>query len=183
MRGRYEIRLAGVGGQGIVLAGLILAEAAAIYDGKNAIQTQSYGAQTRGGPSMSGIVISDEEIDYPKVLHEDLLLAMSQDACDKYYPNMKKDGLLIADSFFVHRVPTERAYHLPITSVAREMTGHSVTASMVALGIIVGLTGIVSAEAIVSAVKDRSPRGTEGLNLRALEAGFQVARQIKAGKI
>ncbi len=85
MSDRYEIRLAGEGGQGMILAGLILAEAAAIYAGKNAVQTQSYGPEARGGASKAEVVISDGEIDYPKVMDADVLLAMGQEACDKYY--------------------------------------------------------------------------------------------------
>ncbi|MDA8217816.1 MAG: 2-oxoacid:acceptor oxidoreductase family protein, partial [Dehalococcoidales bacterium] len=95
MTERYEVRLAGVGGQGLQLAGLILAEAAAIYENKNVVQSQSYGAEARGGPSMSEVIIGDGDIDYPKVTEPDLLLALSQDAADRYVPQVKKDGLKI----------------------------------------------------------------------------------------
>lgn len=176
---RYEIRLAGEGGQGLILAGLILAEAAVMYDGKNACQTQSYGPEARGGASKSEVVISDEEIDYPKVIAADVLLAMSQEACDKYYHDLKKDGLLIVDSVHVQRVPTSKAIKVPITKIAEEVTGRSITANVVGLGLLAGLSGVVSREALEKAIADRAPRGTVEINLKALAAGFEFAEKIK----
>ncbi|MFQ5853128.1 MAG: 2-oxoacid:acceptor oxidoreductase family protein, partial [Candidatus Binatia bacterium] len=158
---RFEIRLAGAGGQGMILAGLILAEAAAIYDGKNASQSQSYGAEARGGASRSEVIISDDEIIYPKVTNADLLLCMSQEACDRYCHELKEDGVLIVDSVNVERVPTDRAYWMPITKIAEEATGRRITANMVGLGLVVGLTGVVSRRAIEAAVSARAPQGTE----------------------
>ncbi|NJD58745.1 MAG: 2-oxoacid:ferredoxin oxidoreductase subunit gamma, partial [Anaerolineae bacterium] len=104
-----EIRLAGEGGQGMILAGIILAEAAAIFDNKNATQTQSYGPEARGGASKAEVVISGAEIDHPEVIIADVLVAMSQEACDKYAGNLKKDGLLIVDQEKGGRVPSSRA--------------------------------------------------------------------------
>jgi 2-oxoglutarate ferredoxin oxidoreductase subunit gamma len=178
---RYEIRLAGEGGQGLILAGLILAEAAVMYDHKNACQTQSYGPEARGGASKSEVVISTEEIDYPKVIAADVLLAMSQEACDKYYHDLKKDGLLIVDSVNVQRVPTSKAIRVPITKIAEEATGRSITANVVGLGVLAGLSGVVSREALEAAVAERAPRGTTELNLKALAAGFEAAEKLKAG--
>jgi 2-oxoglutarate ferredoxin oxidoreductase subunit gamma len=94
---RKEFRLSGSGGQGLILAGKILAEAAAIYDGKNATQSQSYGPEARGGSSRSEIIVSDEEIDYPKAVNIDLLLAFTQEACDKYKKDVKDDGIVLVD--------------------------------------------------------------------------------------
>jgi 2-oxoglutarate ferredoxin oxidoreductase subunit gamma len=176
---RYEIRLAGAGGQGLILAGLILAEAAVIYDGKNAAQTQSYGPEARGGASKSEVVIDTDEIDYPKVISADVLLAMSQEACDKYFHDLKRDGLLLVDSVHVQRVPTSKAYRVPITQVAEETTGRSITANIVGLGLLAGITGVVSREALESAVAERAPRGTGEINLKALAAGFDLARDLK----
>ena len=179
---RYELQLAGEGGQGLILAGIILAEAAAIYEGRNAAQTQSYGPEARGGASKSEVVISDEEIDYPKVVEADLLLAMNQEACDKYFYELKKDGMLVVDSVHVQRVPTTRAYRVPITQIAEEATGKRITANVVALGVIVGLTGVVSQPAIEQAVTARAPKGTEELNLKALHAGIEAAEGLKSLK-
>ncbi len=175
---RYEVRLAGEGGQGMILAGLILAEAAVMFDHKNACQTQSYGPEARGGASKSEVVIDEDEIDYPKVIAADALLAMSQEGCDKYYHDLKREGVLIVDAVNVRRVPTSRAYSVPITAIAEETTGRSITANVVGLGLLVGLTGIVSREALRSAVSARAPRGTEELNLKALAAGFETADEL-----
>jgi len=179
MSERYEVRLAGAGGQGLILAGLILAEAAAIYDGKNAAQTQSYGPEARGGASRSEVIISDGEIDYPKVTEADLLLALSQEACDKYVHELKEDGTLIVDTTHVHHVPSARACKVPITRIAEEVTGRRITANMVALGVIVGLTGIVSRQAVEAAVANRVPEGSQELNLKALAAGFEAAKGLE----
>jgi len=178
MSEQYEVRLAGAGGQGLLLAGLILAEAAAIYDGKNAAQTQSYGPEARGGASRSEVIISDEEIDYPKVTKADLLLTLSQEACDKYVRDLKGDGVLIVDTTNVHHIPSVCAHKLPITRIAEEATGRRITANIVALGVIVSLTKIVSRRAIEAAVADRVPEGTQELNLKALAAGFDAAKGL-----
>lgn len=170
-----EIRLAGEGGQGMILAGIILAEAAAIYDNKNATQTQSYGPEARGGASKAEVVISQGEIDHPEVITADVLVAMSQEACDKYAGNLKKDGLLIVDQERVGRVPSSRAIKVPITRLAQEASGKSITANVVALGVLVGLTNVVSRQAITQAVSARAPKGTEEMNREALTAGFAAA--------
>ncbi|GAB4476682.1 MAG: 2-oxoacid:acceptor oxidoreductase family protein [Anaerolineales bacterium] len=179
---RFEIRLAGEGGQGMILAGVILAEAAAIYDEKYVVQTQTYGPEARGGASKAEVVISDEPIDYPEVLYADVLVAMSQEACDKYASNLKKDGLLIVDVDKVKRVPLTSAIKLPITRAALESTGKAITANVVALGILVGLTGVVTREAIEKAIMARAPKGTEEMNYKALERGFLEAEKLLAVK-
>lgn len=180
MSDRYEVRLAGVGGQGLLLAGLILAEAAAIYENKNAVQSQSYGAEARGGPSMADVIIADGDIDFPKVLEPDLLLCLSQDAADKHVPGVKEKGLIIADSGTVERIATEKKMlRLPIIDTAKEATGRPV-GSIVALGIIAVVTEIVSRDSIRQAVLSRAPRGTEEMNTKALEAGFTLGERVKA---
>jgi 2-oxoglutarate ferredoxin oxidoreductase subunit gamma len=170
---RIEIRLAGEGGQGMILGGIILAEAAAIYDHKHAVQTQSYGPESRGGASKAEVIISDVEIDFPEVISADILVALSQEACDRYASNLSKDGMLIVDKDKVGRVPLNRAIRAPITRVAEETTGRTITANVVALGVLVGLTGVVSKKAIEQAVNARAPAGTEEVNQQALEAGFK----------
>jgi len=174
---RTEIRLAGEGGQGMILAGIILAEAAAIYDGKNAIQTQSYGPEARGGASKAEVIIGEGEIDYPKVISADVLVVMSQEACDKYASALKKKGLLIVDEEKVGRVPGLGAIKVPVTKLAVESTGKAITANVVALGVLVGLTQVVTRQAIEKAVTARAPKGTEEMNRAALAAGFAAAEQ------
>jgi len=117
MEERIETCLSGSGGQGLILAGIILAEAAGIYDGKEAVQTQSYGPEARGGASRSEVVISNSAIDYPKVIKADILLALTQTACDKYVKNLNKDGILVADSTSVTEVPniSNKIYLFPIS--------------------------------------------------------------------
>lgn len=180
MEKRTEIRLAGEGGQGMILAGIILAEAAAIYDGKQVTQTQSYGPEARGGASRSEVVISDGEIDHPEVLVPDIVVALSQEAYKKFAKTVKAGGLLIVDEERVQIEPEVRAIRVPVMRLARESTGRAITANTVALGVLVGLTDIVSRQAIEQAVTARAPKGSEEMNRKALEAGFTAAEQVKA---
>jgi len=179
MGSRYEIRLSGSGGQGLILMGIILAEAIGIYDGKYVAQTQSYGPEARGGSSKSEVVVSDEEIDYPKAMKLDLLLAMNQKSCDEFYPDLKPDGLLIVDSTFVSQLPTPKVFQIPFTRMARETFKKEVVANIIALGALSQLSPIVTPKAIESAVLARVPRGTEKLNRDALRAGMNAAKQAK----
>jgi 2-oxoglutarate ferredoxin oxidoreductase subunit gamma len=174
---RYEIRLSGEGGPGLVLAGKILAEAAAIYDDKNATQSQSYGPEARGGASRSEVIISQGEIDYPKAENLDLLLALTQEALDKYLGDLKPDGLLIVDEDAVTRIPagTWRLVRVPFLSIARDRLGRVIVANIVALGTIVSLSGVVSRGAVEQAILARVPRGTEELNGQAFRLGLEAA--------
>ena len=176
---RYEIRLSGSGGQGLILMGIILAEAIGIYDGKYVAQTQSYGPEARGGSSKSEVIVSDEEIDYPKAMQLDLLLAMNQKSCDEFYPDLKPEGLLIVDSTFVTQLPTSKAFQIPFTRIAREKFTREVVANIIALGALTQLTPMVSPKAVESAVLARVPKGTEKLNRDALRAGMTAAKQAK----
>jgi 2-oxoglutarate ferredoxin oxidoreductase subunit gamma len=164
----------------MILAGIILAEAAAIYDGKQAVQTQSYGPEARGGASKSEVVIADGEIDHPEVLDADVVVTLSQEACDKYALQLKPGCLLIVDSEKVKRLPAAEAVSIPVSRLASEATGKAITANTVALGVLVGLTGIVSRAALGKAVAARAPKGTEEMNRRALEAGYAAADQVNA---
>ncbi len=180
MEKRTEIRLAGEGGQGMILAGIILAEAAAIYEGKQVTQTQSYGPESRGGASRSEVVISDGEIDHPEVLCPDVVLALSQEAYDKFARTARPGGLLVVDEDGVRTGPDFAGIKVPITRIANETTGKAITANTVALGVLVGLTNLVSHEAIEKAVIARAPKGTAEMNRKALEAGFAAAAQAGA---
>jgi 2-oxoglutarate ferredoxin oxidoreductase subunit gamma len=183
MANRVEVRFSGSGGQGIILAGVILAEAAAIYDDKNAVQSQSYGPEARGGASKSEVIISDGDIDYPKATNIDILLALTQVACDKYSGDIKEKGVLIVDSDEVVQIPEGdfTAYSVPIFQTAKDKVGKLIVGNIIALGVVVGLTEVVSREAIEEAVLSRVPRGTEELNLKALNVGFDEARRLKEG--
>ena len=173
-----QIVLTGTGGQGLILAGIILAEAA-VLDGKQAIQTQSYGPEARGGASRAEVLISDEAIDYPKVLKADTLLAMSQEAFNKYADHIGAGGSLVVDSTYVRELKETKAklIALPITRAAKEQLGRDMFANIIALGAIVGLTETVSRESLVAAVLARVPKGTEDKNRQAIDIGFQLARE------
>jgi len=175
---QYEIRLSGSGGQGLILMGKVLAEAAAIYEDRNATQSQSYGPEARGGASKSEVIISDEEIDYPKATQLDLLLAFTQEACDKYVPDLKPGGVLVVDSQFVKQVPSASGtvVGLPIHEIAGKAVGRSLMANILALGVIVAVSSVVRKDSVESAIRARVPRGTEEMNLRAFRAGYDAAR-------
>lgn len=173
----WQVGLSGTGGQGLILAGIILAEAA-ILDGKEAIQTQSYGPEARGGASKSEVIINDIKIDYPKVLEADLLLAMSQEACTKYIDVLKRNGKLIVDTTFVKELPNVDAeiVELPITTSAREQLNNAMFANIIALGALVGATELVSESSLVAAVLNRVPKGTEEINQKALQIGLVMGK-------
>ena len=175
MSSRYEIRLAGSGGQGLILAGIILAEAAGVYDGKFVCQTQSYGPEARGGASKAEVVISDAAIDYPKAIRPDVLLALNQKSLEAFSADLKPGGLLLVDADLVKEVPGGRVIALPFTRIAREL-GRAMAANIVALGALAQLTGAVSLESLTTAVLARVPKGTEDLNRQALAAGVAAAK-------
>jgi 2-oxoglutarate ferredoxin oxidoreductase subunit gamma len=175
---RYEIRLSGAGGQGLILIGKILAEAAAIYDEKNATQSQSYGPEARGGASRSEVIISDGDIDYPKATNIDLLLAMTQEAVDKYSHDVKPDGIIIVDSGYVRNLPEGdfKIYSYPITNIAEDKIGKKIVANIIALGVIERLSRIVSENAVISAIRARVPKGTEETNIKAFKYGLDLVK-------
>jgi len=178
---RYELRLSGEGGQGLVLAGKILAEAAAIYDGINATQSQSYGPEARGGASRSEIILSDDEIDFPKATEIDLMLALTQESCDQYHKDLKPDAILLVDADAVTTVPSghARVWSLPILRSAQEKLGRTIVGNIVALGVIARAAGVVSEDAVRRAIRDRVPKGTEELNLRAFDLGLEMAAEMQ----
>jgi 2-oxoglutarate ferredoxin oxidoreductase subunit gamma len=175
MTQRYEIRLAGSGGQGLILAGIILAEAAGVYDGKFVCQTQSYGPEARGGASKAEVVISDSPIDYPKAIQPDVLLALNQKSLEAFSSDLKPGGLLLVDADLVKEAPASRVLALPFTRIAREL-GRVMAANIVALGALAQLTGAVSLQSLEAAVLARVPKGTEDLNRQALAAGVAAAK-------
>jgi 2-oxoglutarate ferredoxin oxidoreductase subunit gamma len=183
---RYEIRLSGTGGQGLVLAGIILAEAAGIYEGKHVVQTVSYGPAARGGTSRADVVISDGEIDFPKAIGLDLLLAMTQIAFDESAGDLKPSGILVVDSQLVTEVNSLRVVKIPFTQIAREKCKREQMANIVALGALSRLiptmpsgAGVVSPESLEAAVLARVPKGTEKLNQLAFQEGLKAAEEIQ----
>lgn len=172
---RYEIRLAGFGGQGVVTAGKILGLAAALYDKKNAVQTQSYGPESRGGACKAEVVLSDEEIHYPKVRSADVLVALSQTAHDVYLPDLKAGGLLIIDPLTVIKETSRsdiRVVKVPTAELALAV-GDKKFQNMVALGALCQLTKVISPEALRKAITESVPQRTLPQNLAALEKGLE----------
>ncbi|MFO8059065.1 MAG: 2-oxoacid:ferredoxin oxidoreductase subunit gamma [Bacillota bacterium] len=178
---RKELRFAGFGGQGIVLSGVVIGAAAAVFGDRFASQTQSYGPEARGGACKSEVVISDEPVDYPMAMDLQVLVTMSQEALDKYVGDLRDGGTLIVDEDLVRRLPDENGsftlHKIPATTVAEKELGRRIVANMVMLGALVGITGIVSREELEEAVKVSVPAGTEELNLSAVKRGYELASQ------
>lgn len=175
MSKQMELRLTGSGGQGLILGGIILAEAA-IQDGKHAIQSQSYGPEARGGASKAEVIISPDDIDFPKVRTADILLSLTQVACDKYVDLIDENGVLLVDETVNIPANTKagKVVQIPILRTANEVIGKSLVANIVAIGAINGLLNVVERESLEAAVLNRVPRGTEDLNRRALEEGYRL---------
>ena len=203
---RQQLRLSGSGGQGVITAAIILAEAA-VSEGKEAVQSQSYGPEARGGASKSEVIIDDAPIYHPHVQVPDLVLAMTQKAADKYYHDLNPEGLLVLDEQLVPvtQKAADKYYHdlnpegllvldeqlvpevppfahvvrLPITQLAVDTCGRKLFANIVALGALVHLTGIVSYDAIKQAVAHRVPPATVEKNMQALQAGWDAATGLR----
>jgi 2-oxoglutarate ferredoxin oxidoreductase subunit gamma len=182
MSGRYEIRVAGSGGQGVVLAAVIIGQAAALVEeGLNAVQTQAYGPEARGGASKSEVVISRGEIDYPKAANPDLQVILTQKACDEYAADAKDGGTIILDDFSVREDPQVNAtiYRLPIVKTAREIIGREIVTNMVALGTaarVLEMQGHMKPESIRNTIPRNVPKGTEEMNSRAFDEGYKLMK-------
>lgn len=172
----YEARFAAIGGQGIITAGTFLATAA-IMEGKFAAQSPTYTSQVRGGPTKVDVIVSDEEVLFPKGNQLDLFLAMAQRPYDLYYREMKPDALIIVEENLVQNIHDDghRVVRLPIIELAEKEIGLGVTTSVIATGAVVALTGIVKPETMQRAILDRVPKGTEAINMRAFEVGLEIA--------
>lgn len=184
-RERVEVRLGGFGGQGIILAGYILGRAATVHAGRNAVMSQSYGPESRGGACMTEVVIADAEIAFPRVVSPDVLVMMSQPAYGKYAADRPAGCLLIVDEDLV--TPDEEQeegrplLRAPATRLAEEL-GRRIIANIVMLGFICGATGVVDVEVMREAVAASVPRGTESLNLQAVDTGYEHALELLSGR-
>jgi len=181
---RLEVRVAGFGGQGIIRAGLILAMAASLFEDKHAVQTQSYGPESRGGSCKSEVVISDEEIDFPKALEPDILLVMSQAAYTRYIDTLKNGGTLILDPDMIPQQKEKlnlRVYPVPATKMAEEL-GKTIFANVIMLGALTAITNIVNKEAMKNAILSNIPKGTEKLNTEAFEKGYAYGKKVSEEK-
>jgi len=179
---RTEIRLSGFGGQGIILAGYILGKAAALYDHKHATMTQNYGPESRGGACSAQVIVADAPVSYPHLTAPQVVVAMSQEAYTKYAGELAEGGLLVIDQDLVH--PNGDAHHvqvrvasIPATRIAEQM-GRRMIANIVMLGCLAALDHTVSADALRQAVRVSVPKGTEDLNLKAFERGYEHGQKL-----
>ena len=179
---RTEVRIGGFGGQGVVLAGVLLGQTA-LSDGRHAVQNQSYGAEARGGAARSEVIIADEPIIYPEVVAPDVMVVLSQAALDRYLSDFPADGTLIADDELVTQIPElprARILRCPFADVAGNELKRPITANMVMLGYLARATGVVGLTSLEKAVGDGVPAGTEELNLKALRRGMELATDMAA---
>jgi len=147
-------------------------------DGKNVIQSQSYGPEARGGASRAEIIIADGPIFFPKATWLDIMLAMSQKASDEYVFDLKNGGTLIVDSTYVSQIPTSNALVIPISARTRQHFGREIFSNIVALGVLCEATGIVSPKALLAAIGRRVPRETEKINIEAFNFGRKLAEKF-----
>ena len=167
----------------MVLAGVMIAEAVGVYEGKNVAQTQSYGPEARGGTSRSDLVISESEIYYPKTSELDLLLSLTQEAADKYYIHLRDDGILVVDSDIVRQLPPfKKIYSLPFVRTAREEIGTEIVSNVVSAAALIVVSGICKTDSFLNAVLNRAPKGTESKNKKACQLGFEMGQKALKGK-
>jgi 2-oxoglutarate ferredoxin oxidoreductase subunit gamma len=175
-----EIRIGGFGGQGIIRTGLILATASCVYGDKNAIQTASYGPESRGGRCKSEVIISDEDIDFPKVEYPDILVVMSQEAYLQYVDDLKEDGILIVDPDLV---PNQRGnlkvrmYEVPATKIA-EGLGQKIVANVVMIGAFAAITNLLGLEHLKESIRRNVPKASIELNLTAFKKGYEYGKTL-----
>ncbi|MBM3145602.1 MAG: hypothetical protein FJ010_11660 [Chloroflexi bacterium] len=172
---RIEIRISGFGGQGVGLAGSILGKAIAIHDGREAVMTQAYGPEARGGASSANIVAADRPIDYPFVQHPDILVALSQEAYTKFRPDARPKALILIDDDLVNPFDEDRPFGIPATRLAEEL-GQRIVTNMVMLGFFTAVTDVVSRAAMEEAIKSSVKDKFVELNLSAFTIGFEFHR-------
>lgn len=173
---RTEILIGGVGGQGVILAGLILGVAATLYGGQKAVQTQAYSSEQRGGMARAEVIISSEPITDPQVRRPDILMALAQDAINRHIRKVKPSGLVIYDADLVKEIPQDswQLLGVPATSLADKELGNIIVANLILLGQLIKKTGILSVEAVEKAIAANVPARAKELNLKAFRRGLEV---------
>lgn len=176
-----EVRFSGSGGQGLILAGIILARAA-VEDGLNVTQTQSYGPESRGGYSRADVVISNEDINYPEATNLDILLSLTQEACDKYIFDLKRDGVLICDSTNVKNISVinDNTYEVAFTEIAQKELGSEMPTNILSLAFVVRITNIVNEKSLESAIRASVKPAYVDINIKAMKIGFRLAKDYQA---
>nr|MDK2851156.1 2-oxoglutarate ferredoxin oxidoreductase subunit gamma [Candidatus Cloacimonadota bacterium] len=179
----YEIRLSGSGGQGLILAGIILARAA-VLDKHKVTQTQSYGPESRGGYSRADVIISDSEIYFPEATNFNCLLALTQEACDKYLYDLRDNGILIIDTTFVKNLAlaADNTYDLPFTEIAQEQLGGTISTNVLSLAFLSKVTGIVSDKSLETSIVESVRPAFKDLNIKAMKLGFKLAEEYDSNR-
>jgi len=178
---RVRLVLSGSGGQGVITAAIILAEAAVVHEKRNATQSQSYGAAARGGATRSDVIISDEEINFPVVNQPNMLVCLTQDAYNSFGPEIRPAGTLLSDSRFVQttRKVDARQIELPMYDTVMKEIGKPIVFNICVLGTLIGLEDIVRPESIMETIKERVPKDFVVMNSDALQIGFELAKPYR----
>jgi len=174
---RTEILIGGVGGQGVVMSGILLGTAATLFDGKQAVQTQSYSSELRGGSARAEVIISDRRVTDPQVRKADILILMAEDAVKRYLPKIRPKGLLVVDTDLVKgAMPGDfEMLEIPATSMAEKEMGNIVVANLIILGVLIRKTGLLSVGSMEKAIEVSVPKKAIGLNLKAFRRGLDLA--------
>jgi 2-oxoglutarate ferredoxin oxidoreductase subunit gamma len=175
---RTEILIGGVGGQGVILAGILLGTAATLYDGKKAIQTQAYSSEQRGGMAKAEVILSDEAITDPQVRRPDILIALAEDAIRRHLAKVRPQGLVVVDSDLIRKIPPGdfEVLSLPATTLA-EREGNTMVANLILLGGLIGKKGLLSVSAMEKAIETNVPAKAKELNLRAFRLGLRYVAE------
>jgi 2-oxoglutarate ferredoxin oxidoreductase subunit gamma len=170
----------GSGGQGVITAAIILAEAAVLYENLTAVQSQSYGPEARGGATRTDIIISDSEIHFPKVFQPNVLVCLTQMAYNKFSSIIRPGGLLITDTRYVkaERKVDARQREIPMYQTVMENIGKPIVFNICMLGAVIKLTGLVKPESIIKALEKRIPTGFLEMNQKALDLGMALAQDL-----
>jgi len=177
----FEIRIAGMGGQGIIMAAVMIGRAASIFGGKNVTLTQSYGPESRGGACKAEVIVSDQRIDYPKVRQPSLLAIMSEEAYRNNISNSVSEAIVVIDPDMVQEDQSythAKIFRVPATRIAEDL-GKRIVANMVMVGAIVALTDVLDVVSVEKAIAKYTPRGTEKLNLDAFRGGYDFAHKLR----
>ena len=179
---RCRMVFSGSGGQGVITAAVILAEAAVLYENLIAVQSQAYGPAARGGATRSDVIISESDINYPKVIQPNVLICLTQEAYNKFFPIIRPGGLLITDTRFVktQKKVDAQQRELSMYKTVMDKIGKPIVFNICMLGAVVGLTDIVKSESIMKVLENRIPSGFLEMNRKALDLGMKHAEDLKS---
>lgn len=179
---RCRLVFSGSGGQGIITASVILAEAAVLYENLVAAQSQAYGPEARGGSTRSDVIISESKINYPKVIQPNVLICLTQEAYNKFYPIIRPGGMLITDNRFVttQKKVDAQQKELPMYQTTMENIGKSIVFNICMLGAVISLTELVKPESIIKVLSNHVPFSFLEMNKKALNLGIELAEELKS---